>query len=497
MAKKKTESCDTQEVSSGLGGPIGMYSADLQRFIDKGAMKEACMTPVRSMRLHLYHSILRDACRQCFRGTNPVERAGQYSCDVWGFNGRFWEQLQPVVFADAVGAALIACAGLGAVMVTEDWVAKRSQILSDAYSGVCTSPLECSPSVVGFANGVWDFSDVEHPVKVNMRTRPCITSLLPYCFDPKATCPLWVSFLNMMLPRKDVMRLQKYLGLGVVQRRMMGHTVEDTLWLIGSGANGKSTIARVLSAVYGDDRISWLSMRELLDRNPMSRQMTLGRVDGRLFNICEEADMRDITKDSDSFKKLCSGAPQSGRDIGKNVREIKDIPFLIFMMNARPSNKRMDDAFRRRIVEIVFRVSVKEDDMDANLAEKLLSELSGIRNWMIEGYRMLVADGFLFDHSTNEEYQEANEQYFDIFAKHEGLRPSAWAGHGERVQLVSAQALLEQYDEFCQRKMYGRDHQTMKAMAEDLKRLNFHKVRRTAGIFYEVFCERPLDYAIA
>ena len=181
----------------------------------------------------------------------------------------------------------------------------------------------------------------------------------------------------------------------------------------------------------------------------------------------------------------------------KNVREIKDIPFLIFMMNARPSNKRMDDAFRRRIVEIVFRVSVKEDDMDANLAEKLLSELSGIRNWMIEGYRMLVADGFLFDHSTNEEYQEANEQYFDIFAKHEGLRPSAWAGHGERVQLVSAQALLEQYDEFCQRKMYGRDHQTMKAMAEDLKRLNFHKVRRTAGIFYEVFCERPLDYAIS
>lgn len=496
--KKSVKSSESQAIKDSLQGVIDYYVARLSSYINAGLLFDACRTAVRSMRLHIYHEVLRDACRECFRGTNVSERNGAYSCDVWGYDGRVWEKLSPVVFSDAVGGAMIRVADVGQVIVTEDWVAKKSQMLNDAYSGVCTSPLVRDASVVGFNNGVWDFSDVDHPVQVDFRERPCVTELLPYDYIPDAGCPMWLSFINTMLPKKDVLRIQKYLGLGVVNRRLMGHSVEDTLWLIGSGANGKSTIAKVVSAVYGANNVSWLSMRELLDRNPMSRQLSLSRIDGRVFNICEEADMSDITKDSDTFKKLCSGTPQSGRDIGKNVREITDIPFMVFMMNNRPSNRRMDAAFRRRLVEIVFKVTVKEEDMDSNLYEKLLTELPGIRNWMIEGYKRLVADGYQFDHTTDDEYMEENEQYFDIFVKHEGLRPSAWAGHNESVQLVSATVLYERFDDFCQRKMLGSDHPSMKQMASDLKRLGFKKPykRRAAGVFYEVYCDRELDYGI-
>jgi putative DNA primase/helicase len=165
-------------------------------------------------------------------------------------------------------------------------------------------------------------------------------------------------------------------------------------------------------------------------------------------------------------------------------------------MNQRPVNKRMDSAFRRRLVEIIFNQSIREEDMDAGLGDKLKKELSGIRNWMIEGYKMLVRDGFRFDHTCAEDYMEYNDQFFDIFAKHDGLRASAWAGRGETPQLVSFTALYDKYVDFCQRKGYGQESPSEKSLSQDLKRLNFHKVRKAAGVFYEVYCDVELDYAV-
>ena len=490
MAKKGEKSC----IKDVLQAEIGMYSCQLESCIDKDALLRAYQTRRRSERLYAYHSILRDACCSCFRGTS-MSNDGK-KCLVWGFNGRYWAPLSPVVFRDSVGQALIAAAGAGDFVVKGDWIEKQNTLLSSAYAGVCVSPLEKNPAIVGFRNGVWDFSDIENPVYHSFSDMMPVTDLLGYDYDPNASCKMWQSFLSMMLSQKDVLKLQKYLGLGCVNRRLMSNVVEDTLWLIGSGANGKTTIEDVVRAVYGYDNVSEASMGELLDRNQISRMLTMSNIDGKIFNICSEVDVNDISRGSDAFKRLCSGEPQNARGIGENVRRIYDIPFLIFSMNQRPVNKRMDSAFRRRIVEIVFNQSIREEDMDAGLGDKLKKELSGIRNWMVEGYKMLVRDGFRFDHVNSDDYMEYNDQFFDIFARHDGLRASAWAGHGEKAQLVSFGALYDRYVDFCQRKGYGQETPSEKSLSQDLKRLNFRKVRKAAGVFYEVYCENELDYAI-
>ena len=490
MAKKGEKSC----IKDVLQAEIGMYSCQLESCIDKDALLRAYQTRRRSERLYAYHSILRDACCSCFRGTS-MSNDGK-KCLVWGFNGRYWAPLSPVVFRDSVGQALIAAAGAGDFVVKGDWIEKQNTLLSSAYAGVCVSPLEKNPAIVGFRNGVWDFSDSENPVYHSVSDMMPVTDLLGYDYDPNASCKMWQSFLSMMLSQKDVLKLQKYLGLGCVNRRLMSNVVEDTLWLIGSGANGKTTIEDVVRAVYGYDNVSEASMGELLDRNQISRMLTMSNIDGKIFNICSEVDVNDISRGSDAFKRLCSGEPQNARGIGENVRRIYDIPFLIFSMNQRPVNKRMDSAFRRRIVEIVFNQSIREEDMDAGLGDKLKKELSGIRNWMVEGYKMLVRDGFRFDHVNSDDYMEYNDQFFDIFARHDGLRASAWAGHGEKAQLVSFGALYDRYVDFCQRKGYGQETPSEKSLSQDLKRLNFRKVRKAAGVFYEVYCENELDYAI-
>lgn len=488
---KKVEKSSTIGI---LQAEIGMYCSQLQSCIDRSALLKAYQTRRRSERLYAYHSILRDACCRCFRGTS-MSNDGK-KCIVWGFNGRYWAPLSPVVFRDSVGQALISAAGAGDFVVKGDWIEKQNTLLSSAYAGVCVSPLEKNPAIVGFRNGVWDFTDIENPVYHSFTDMMPVTDLLGYDYDPESGCKMWLTFLGMMLSPKDILKLQKYLGLGCVNRRLMSHVVEDTLWLIGSGANGKTTIEEVVRAVYGYNNVSEASMGELLDRNQISRMLTMSNIDGKIFNICSEVDVNDISRGSDAFKRLCSGEPQNARGIGENVRRIYDIPFLIFSMNQRPVNKRMDAAFRRRIVEINFNKSIREEDMDAGLGDKLKKELSGIRNWMIEGYRMLVRDGFRFDHTSSEDYMEYNDQFFDIFARHDGLRPSAWAGRGEKAQLVSFGALYDRYVDFCKRKGYGQETPSEKSLSQDLKRLNYRKVRKASGIFYEVYCENELDYAI-
>lgn len=471
---------------------IGYYSDLLRACLDRKALVKAYQYSRRSDRLYAYGVIIQDACCSCFRsgvGVSDIKRPV-----VYGYDGRVWLPLLPMVFEGAVREALVSCAGAGDFVVRGDWVDKQGKIMQYAYDGVSASPLCKLSSVVGFSNGVYDFSDIDAPVYHSFDERLPITDLLPYDYDPSAVCPLWCSFLSMMLSPREVLKLQKYLGLGVVTRRMMSHKIEDTLWLVGGGANGKSTIQRIVRAVYGYENISEASLSQLLDRSPDARMRAILNIEGKIFNLCDEVDVSDITRGSDSFKKLCSGEPQNVRGIGCDIRVARDIPFMIFSMNQAPLNRRMDAAFRRRLVQIDFKRSIRDDDMDPELYSKLLGELSGIRNWMIEGYKLLRRDNFMFAHTSDAAMAELNEQYFDIFASHEGLRPNAWAGHDERPYLVRSQVLYDKYCDFCERNQYV--PASIRGMSQDLKRLRYESQRRAAGVFYVVYSDKVLDYAI-
>lgn len=488
---RDTEVKDAQDMNiRRMRKEIEYYSKQLVGFIDKVELRKAWRSLTRrSDRLYAYHCILRDACCGCFRSTGSGR-----TMKVWGFNGRVWEEISMVVFRDAVGDAVIRCSGDGDYIVKSDWNNGNSKMFDSARDGALASPLRVKSSVVGFRNGVWDFSDIDHPVRHEFKDRLDVVSLLGYDYDSDASCPRWDAFLHMMLPETDILVLQKFLGLGCVWRRSMSHRVEESLWLIGSGANGKSTIGSVLRAVYGEDNIGNKSLSQMLDHQPISRMLTFASMNGKVFNWTDEVDVSDMTKGSDSFKKLCSGEPQDMRGIGENIGVAYDIPFLIFSMNQMPQNRRMDDAFRRRMVEIRFMSTVREQDMDKELQSKLMTELPGIRNWMMEGYRLLRRDGFLFSHTTDETYMEQNEQYFDIFCKKYGLRSSGWAGKDEKPVKVLFSTLWDAYSEFCKRRMYECGTDTK--MGRDLNRLGFQRGRSGQGRWYYVFCDEKCDWMV-
>ena len=136
MSKKVVNTC----VSDALRDVISVHSERLRTFIDRGALMKAYQIRRRSERLYAYHSILRDACCGCFRGTG-ISGDGR-KCVVWGFGGSVWSVIPAGVFRDVVGEALIGASGIGDFVVKGDWVEKQGVILASAYAGVCSRSVE-------------------------------------------------------------------------------------------------------------------------------------------------------------------------------------------------------------------------------------------------------------------------------------------------------------------------------------------------------------------
>lgn len=463
------------------------YVKDLFSKLPRELVINAYQHPRKNARLYAYSDLLRGACADVFRWRDGV----------YAFDGRIWVRCPDEDFKYVVRDALVKSSGVGSDIVKSDWVDSERKIYGYAIDGVRMSPLEYNSGVVGFSNGVWDFSSMGSPVKHKFSDRLPVTYLLPYAFNPSATCPVWCGFLDSMLKKKDIDTLQKFFGLGCVDRKTMSHRVEDSLWLIGSGANGKTTIQNVMRMVFGEENVGSTRLDALLDRNIDARMRAMGAIEGLTYNMCDEISGTDIERGSDIFKALCSGEPQDVRGIGKDIHRAYDIPFLVFSMNQMPENKRMDDAFRRRMVRIDFRSSVRQEDMDRELGAKLAAELSGIRNWALEGYQKLVKDrfsvrtlgaGLLTDEDID--MMISNGHTVDAWKEYAGISDSRHVGHEHDEVSVDMrfQDLYADYDNYCRHRLMCNPVSTNQ-FGRDLRRLHFESHRLPGGMKYRVWCD--------
>jgi len=465
---------------------------DLCSFIEPTQILRACLQNRKNARLYDYCDVLRDACSKAFYWRNG---------EVYVFDGRVWVSFDTEVLKYLVRDAFVSSAGKDCSdKVKGDWVDCERKLFNYAMDGIRSHVMEYNGSLTGFSNGVWDFSDMHSPVYHSFSERMPVTSLLPYRYDEGALCPTWTGFLDEMLEPRYVDVLQKFMALGCVDRKAMGRSIEESLWLIGSGANGKTTIQNVIRLVFGDWNVSTTRLDALLDRNIDSRMRAMGAIEGKVFNMCQEISGTDIEKGSDVFKSLVSGEPQDVRGIGRDIRTAYDIPYLIFSMNQMPANRKMDKAFSRRMVRIDFRSSVKRQDMDRLLLTKLTAELSGIRNWVMQGWWKLERDGFSIagpvggDRMTDEEVEMhiANGQTVDVWLDQWAfLWPSRHIGHdSEEVRLeIKSTDLYRDYVTYCDVHLMCQA-ETMNSFGRQMHdRLNFESRRRSAGIHYIVYCD--------
>jgi putative DNA primase/helicase len=158
--------------------------------------------------------------------------------------------------------------------------------------------------------------------------RDFLTHQLNFAYDTQATNPLFLGYLERVLPDADTRRtLQNVAGYLFVK----GLKLEKIFFLFGTGANGKSVFFEVLNGVIGNDNISNYSLESLTDEKGYHRAMIKDKI------VNYGTDIRLTKIDAGMFKTLASGEPIEARLPYRNPFMMTDYAKLIFNVNKMDS----------------------------------------------------------------------------------------------------------------------------------------------------------------
>jgi P4 family phage/plasmid primase-like protien len=162
--------------------------------------------------------------------------------------------------------------------------------------------------------------------------------------------------------------------------------------LVGTGANGKSTLLDVVSGILGDYSAS-MPENFLLDTSSTAHPTEIARLRGVRLAVASET--RPDGKFNESRVKMLTGGDMlSARFMNQNFFDFKPTHTLFLAVNHLPEVKSGGDGFWRRLRKFDFRKTVPVEKRKENLAETLVEqEGAGILHWMVQGAVRITNQG--------------------------------------------------------------------------------------------------------
>jgi putative DNA primase/helicase len=215
------------------------------------------------------------------------------------------------------------------------------------------------------------------------------THILPYDYDPSALCPAFNKFLaEITANRVDLQNvLLEYTGYSLSNEDSW---LQKALFLEGGGANGKSKFTEVVRALAGANNVSSQRLERL--GSPIVNAM----LENKLVNISDEAGSSAFFA-SEEFKEIVTGGHMTIKKLYKNQYEIENRTKFIMLCNGLPNAADGSHGFFRRLIIVPFDVQFDEATRDPFILDKLLVELSGIFNLVLQHLRNLKARGIIFE----------------------------------------------------------------------------------------------------
>jgi putative DNA primase/helicase len=226
-----------------------------------------------------------------------------------------------------------------------------------------------------------------------------VTKKLATAFDPEARCPAFEVFLDRIFAgNKDVIEFV----CRAIGYSLSGETSEQCLFiLVGTGANGKSTLLNVLNRLFGD--YAGTTPMQTLTASKFNNGQTndLAAMEGKRFVSASdgEADQKlAVTK----IKLMTGGDKIACRALYKDYSTFTPQLKLWVATNDVPDAPGADEALMRRIMIIRFPVVIPVEERDHNLPNNLAEELAGILNWALRGYDDWTRNKLQPPHEVNE-----------------------------------------------------------------------------------------------
>jgi P4 family phage/plasmid primase-like protien len=217
---------------------------------------------------------------------------------------------------------------------------------------------------------------------------------MPVEYDEDAECPRWEKFLGEVF--KDNLEksvaLQSYYGYCLLPDCRF----QRCLFMIGSGANGKSVAADILINILGENNVCSLPLQL------MGQRFLIGQLKDKLVNVATEIATNQPIDTANFKDAVAGGLLMADQKHGKPFA-FYPIAKHIFNMNEIPKITDKSHGFQRRPMVLTFNQRFEPPNNDPMLLDKLKKEMNGIFMWMLQGLQVVLETGSLYVPETVEE----------------------------------------------------------------------------------------------
>ncbi|MGD6960062.1 DNA primase family protein [Rossellomorea aquimaris] len=241
------------------------------------------------------------------------------------------------------------------------------------------------------------------------------TVQIPIEYDPNATAPHFMSFMkDITIDDSQLINVhQELVGYWLTVETK----AEKAVYYFGGGANGKSVMASIVTALVGEANVSSVPLSEF------SQTFGMENLIGKSLNIAAENEMGGKALKTENFKAIVSGD-----NITINIKYRPAISYrpycrLVFLVNNLPDSSDVTEGYFRKIIIVPFPRTFKKEERNVELKNELLKELPGILNWAIQGLKRLRSNNYQFSEckaikETESAYHDEQNPVREFFHSH-------------------------------------------------------------------------------
>jgi putative DNA primase/helicase len=328
-----------------------------------------------------------------------------------------------------------------------------------------------NPTLLTVANGTIDLQtgELRRADQEDLITRATYIQ-----YDPSATCPRWLQFLEEIFPGDPglIEFIQRAVGYSLT-----GLTNEQCMFILhGNGANGKSTFLETIRRLLGPHAITTPFATFMIQRNVGAPRNDLAALVGARLVIASEAG-QEASFDEAVIKQVTGQDRIACRFLFGEFFEYTPQFKIWLATNYKPTIRGNDDAIWRRIRLIPFNQQFKGGKRDSALTEKLKAELPGILAWAVRGFLEWQRDGLGRPQTVLAATIEYREES-DLVGRFLSERCVS-----EKGQSVSGNVLYSAYVQFCQQQ--GEKNLANNLFAAQIAKRHFEKKRSRRGLVYQ------------